>query len=510
MKGTFYITTPIYYPNDIPHIGHAYTTVACDVLARWHRLNGEEVFFLTGTDEHGRKIEQAAEKNKKKTMDFVNELIPKFKDAWQKLNIGYSRFIRTTEPEHYAVVREMLKRSFDNGDIYLGKYEGNYCTGCEAYYTEKELDEGCCRIHKTKAELISEETYFFRLSAYREKLLELYDRVPDFIMPHTRMNEIKNRLKEDVHDLSISRTSFSWGIPLPFDAKHVTYVWFDALANYLTGVDYPGENYKKFWPAVHLVGKDILWFHSVIWPAMLMSAGIETPRKVFAHGWWTFDKEKISKSRGKVINIDELIAIAGVDAARYFLMRETTFGQDGDFSSEALLKRRDSDLANELGNLVSRTLTMCEKYCGGMVPVTGTLDDEDKAVISKAKEVCSKVKSEMEAFNLSAALNTIWELVKLLNQYVDKTAPWVLAKEGKTDKINSVFSVLTEAIRITGVLVYPFIPATSEKIIEQLGIDGKGMFALGFDELSAWGWLKPGTAIKKGAVLFPKDKINAN
>ncbi len=509
MKGTFYITTPIYYPNDIPHIGHAYTTVACDVLARWHKLNGEEVFFLTGTDEHGRKIEQAAEKNKKKTMDFVNELIPKFKDAWQKLNIGYSRFIRTTEPQHYSVVTEMLKKSFANGDIYLGKYEGNYCTGCEAYYTEKELDDGCCRIHKVKAELISEETYFFKLSAYREKLLELYERVPDFILPHTRMNEIRNRLKEELHDLSISRTSFSWGIPLPFDNKHVTYVWFDALANYLTGVDYPGENYKKFWPAVHLVGKDILWFHSVIWPAMLLSAGIKTPRRVFAHGWWTFDKEKISKSRGKVINVDELISIAGVDAARYFLLRETTFGQDGDFSTEALLKRRDSDLANELGNLVSRTLTMCEKYCEGKIPAPGTLDAEDKAVIAKAEEICKKVPEEMEVFNLSGALNTIWELVKLLNQYVDKTAPWVLAKEGKTDKINSVFSVLTEAIRITAVLVSPFIPETGEKILGQLGLDGKAVLGQSYAKLAVWGVLAPGTVIKKGAVLFPKDKTNA-
>ncbi len=319
MTKKFYVTTPIYYPNDVPHIGHAYTTIAADILNRWYKLKGFETRFLTGTDEHGKKIEKAAKAKGKNPREFVEGLVPKFKDAWKKLEIEYDRFIRTTDKDHEKKVREILEKVYKKGDIYLGEYKGYYCTECEAYYTEKDLKEGCCPTHKIKIEKLKEPSYFFRLSKYQDKLVKLYEKNPKLILPPFRRKEIINRLKEGLQDLSISRTGFSWGIPLPFDKKHVTYVWFDALLNYVSGA-------KGFWPAdLHLIGKDILWFHTVIWHAILLSADLELPKSVFAHGWWTFNKEKISKSRGKVINVDELINIAGADSARYFLFRANSF-----------------------------------------------------------------------------------------------------------------------------------------------------------------------------------------
>jgi len=356
----FYITTPIYYPNDMPHIGHAYTTVAADVLTRWNKLLGKDVFFLTGTDEHGKKIENVAKSHNKTPKEFVDELVPKFKEAWKKLNIEYDYFIRTTDLQHEKVVQEILQKIYDKGDIYLGQYEGYYCTGCEAYYTEKDLIDGCCPIHKKKIELLKEESYFFKLSKYQKKLLDLYEKNPEFLLPKNRKKEVINRVKEGLNDLSISRTSFKWGIELPFDKKHIAYVWADALTNYYSATRINGK--EKFWPAdVHLIGKDILWFHAVYWPAILLAAGIKLPKTIFAHGWWTFNNEKISKSFGKVINVDELISIAGVDSARYFLLRNTTFGDDGDFSEKALIDRHNNELADKLGNLVSRVSALIEK-----------------------------------------------------------------------------------------------------------------------------------------------------
>jgi methionyl-tRNA synthetase len=467
----FYVTTPIYYPNDIPHIGHAYTTIAADILARFHKLRGEDVWFLTGTDEHGKKIENVAKANSQTPKQFVDELIPKFEDAWKKLNLEYSRFIRTTDKDHEKKVQEILQKVFDRGDIYLSEYEGYYCTACEAYYTEKDLENGCCPIHKKQIERLKEASYFFKLSKYQDKLLKLYEKNLEFILPDYRRKEIVNRVKEGLQDLSISRTSFNWGISLPFDKKHIAYVWFDALLNYISGAD-------KYWPAdVHLIGKDILWFHSVIWPAMLISADIELPKTVFAHGWWTFNNEKISKSRGKVINIDELIAIAGVDSARYFLFRETPFGQDGDFSEQSLIDKHNNELANKLGNLVSRVTTLAEKY---------GLEKTSNKLIGQLK--LKEIEKCFENYELDKALNLIFAFIDNCNEYVQDKKPW---ENG--DK--KVLYELVDSIKAIAILLWPFMPSTSEKISQQLG------FEIKYSEIEKPLKVK---SVKKGEILFKK------
>jgi methionyl-tRNA synthetase len=446
MVEKYYVTTPIYYPNDIPHIGHAYTTLAADVLARWNSLKGKKVRFLTGTDEHGKKIENAAKKKGKKSKEFVDSLVPEFKDSWKKLNIKYDRFIRTTDKDHEKKVVEILQKVYDKGDIYLGEYEGYYCTGCEAYYTEKDLEDGKCPTHKTKIEKLSEPSYFFKLSKYQDKLLKLYEKNSGLILPDYRRKEILNRVKEGLNDLSISRTSFSWGIPLPFDKKHISYVWFDALLNYVSGAE-------DFWPAdVHLIGKDILWFHTVIWHSMLLSAGLKLPKCVFAHGWWTFNKEKISKSRGKIINVNELISIAGVDASRYFLLRETPFGDDGDFSEKALVRRYNDELADKLGNLVSRV--------SGLIEKNGIAKCENK-LLKKLNE--KKIDKLIEEYKFDKALNEIFAFVDVCNEYVQNKKPW----ETKDKKI--LFE-LKESISKIGELLLPFIPESADKIIKQFNL----------------------------------------
>jgi len=471
----FYVTTPIYYPNDILHVGHAYTTIAADILARWHRLKGEDVFFLTGTDEHGKKIEEAAKKQNKKPKEFVDELVLKIKKDWGKLNLTYDKFIRTTDKEHEKVVGEILQKVYDKGDIYLGEYEGLYCVGCEAYYTEKDLENGFCPIHKKKAELLKEKSYFFKLSKYQKKLLELYQK--EFILPKHREKEIINRVKEGLNDLSISRTSFDWGIPLPFDKKHVCYVWFDALTNYYSATREKGR--EKFWPAdVHLMGKDILWFHAVYWPAMLMSAGITLPKKVFAHGWWTFDKEKISKSRGKILYIDELISIAGVDSARYFLFRGTPFGDDGDFSEQALIDRNNNELADKLGNLVSRVSALIEKH---------GIEKTENKLLKKLK--LKEIEKLFENYELDKVLNEIFSFIDECNEYVQHKKPW----ETKDKK---VLYEITDSIKAIAVLLNPFIPQTSEKIAKQFG------FKIKFNEIKKP--LNDKNKIVKGEVLFRK------
>jgi methionyl-tRNA synthetase len=476
-KKKFYVTTPIYYPNDIPHIGHAYTTIAADILARWNKLLGNDVYFVTGTDDHGKKIESIAKENGKKPKEFIDRLVPKFKEAWEKLNINYDFFIRTTDKEHEKVVREILQKVYDNGDIYLGEYSGYYCTGCEAYYTEKDLVDGCCPIHKKPAELLKEKSYFFKLSKYQKKLLELYKKNPEFISPKNRRSEIINRVQERLKDLSISRTSFDWGIKLPFDSKHIAYVWFDALLNYYSATRLKGK--EKFWPAdVHLIGKDIIWFHTVYWPAMLMSAGIELPKTVFAHGWWTFDNEKISKSRGKVINVDELTSIAGVDSARYFLFRNTAFGDDGDFSEKALIDRHNNELADKLGNLVSRVSALIEKY--------GMEKTENKLV---KKLELKKIEELFENYELDKSLNEIFAFVDICNEYIQNKKPW----ETKDKKI---LYELADSIKVIAILLWPFIPSSSEKIAKQFG------FKIDLKELKKP--LNEKNKVIKGEILFKK------
>lgn len=478
----FYITTPIYYPNDIPHIGHAYTTVAADILARWHKLKGEDVFFLTGTDEHAKKVFLAAEKKGIDIKEFVDNLAEDFKLAWKKLDIKYDRFIRTTDKDHIKEVLKILKKTYEKGDIYKGFYEGYYCVGCEAYYTEKDLEKGCCPIHKTKAELMKEESYFFKLSKYQKKLLEVYKKNPDFILPKKRRKEIINRVKEGLRDLSISRKDYGWGIKLPFDKTHVAYVWYDALTNYYTATRQKGK--EKFWPVdVHLVGKDILWFHSVIWPAMLLSTGIKLPEKIFAHGWWTFNKEKISKSRGKVINIDELINIAGVDSARYFLFRETPFGDDGDFSEQVLINRHNNELADKLGNLIRRVSSLIEK--------NGIKRTENK-LINKLK--INEIKKKMQNFELDKALNLIFEFIDHCNEYVQSKKPWekICKDKGK------ILYELADSIKAIAILLWPFIPSTSEEISRQFN------FKIKKNSLNKIKEPLEISKIKKGSILFQK------
>ena len=445
MAKKFYVTTPIYYPNDVPHIGHAYTILAADVIARWHRLKGEDVFFLTGTDEHGKKIEAAAKKRGKKPKEFVDELVSEFKKDWGKLDLTYDRFIRTTDKGHEKVVSDVLKKVHEKGDIYLGEYEGFYCVSCEAYYTEKDLENECCPIHKTKIEKLKEESYFFRLSKYKDKLLKLYKDNPDFIQPENRKHEVINRISGGLQDLSISRTSFDWGIKLPFDKKHICYVWFDALFNYYSATREKGK--EKFWPAdVHLIGKEILWFHTVYWPAFLMSAGIKIPKKVFAHGWWTLEGNKISKTTGNVINVSELVSIAGLDSARYYLFREIPFGEDGDFSREKLIERHNNELADKLGNLVSRVSALAEKY-----GISKTKNELIKRF--KTKEI----EEHLENYGLDKALNEIFAFIDACNEYVQEKKPW------ETHDKKVLFE-LVEAIRKIGFYLSPFIPQTSEKI----------------------------------------------
>ena len=460
MSKKFYVTTPIYYPNDIPHIGHAYTTIVADVLARWNSLKGKDVYFLTGTDDHGKKIADSAQEKGKSPKEFVDELVPKFKDAWKKLNISYDRFIRTTDKDHEKLVQEVLQKIWDKDkdkpeeerDIYLGEYEGLYCTGCEAYYTEKDLFEGSCPIHKTKIEKLKEKSYFFRLSKYQDELLRLYKKNEKFISPEFRKKEIINRVEEGLRDLSISRTGFDWGVPLPFDKDHVCYVWFDALFNYYTGAKNSNE---KFWPCdVHLIGKDIMWFHTVYWPAFLLAAGIELPKKVFAHGWWTFNNEKISKSRGKVINIDELISLTGnADSVRYFLCRATPFGDDGDFSREALINRHNGELLNKLGNLVSRTSGLIEKigFEEGGINLLKKLNEE-------------KIEELMKNFELDKALNEIFAFVDSCNEYIQNQKPW----ETKDKKV--LYELRMSILKIAE-LLWTFIPETSEKIKEKFSAE---------------------------------------
>jgi methionyl-tRNA synthetase len=476
----FYITTAIDYPSAPPHIGHVYEKVCADVIARWHREIGDDVFFSTGTDEHGQKIQKYALKSGEKPEEFVEKMSKKFIDLWAKLDISYDYFIRTTQIRHKEIVQTIFKKIYEKGDIYEGKYEGLYCVDCEAFYTERDLKESLCPVHNKKVEKIKEESYFFKMGKYKEKILEHIQSNKDFIQPEARRNEIINRIKEEVRDLSISRSSFNWGIPLPMNKKHIIFVWFDALINYVSVLDYPNEKFKEYWPAdIHLIGKDILWFHALVWPSILLAADIELPRKILVHGFVNIRGEKISKSKGISVAPVELVEKYGADALRYFLLREIRFGEDGDFSEDALIKRINGDLANDLGNLVYRTLTMAERYFNGYIPKTNILDTKWKQVLEAFSGNINFCMSNLD-FNL--ALEKIWELINMANKYIEDKKPWNLDKEKKIDELKAFIRLLVEVIREVAKSLSPFMPQTAELIIQQLGKD----------------------KIKKGKPLFPR------
>jgi len=505
----FYITTPIYYVNAEPHIGHAYTTVVADVLNRFHKLAGQETFFLTGTDEHGDKIVAAAENAGQTPKEYVDHISGMFQNLWPRLNISNSAFIRTTDAYHQETVRNILSLVKEKDDIYFSEYEGLYCFGCERFYTEKELVDGKCPDHQTEPDVIKEANYFFRMSRYQEWLVEHITRNPDFIRPERYKNEVLSFLSEPLEDLCISRpkSRLTWGITLPFDEDFVTYVWFDALINYVSALGYPeGELFQNFWPAAqHVIAKDILKPHGIYWPCMLKSAGIEPYRHLNVHGYWNIDAGKMSKSVGNVVEPLALVDIYGVDPFRYFLMREMAFGLDSEFSEKALVQRLNADLANDLGNLVSRSLTMVHKYFDGVLPDAGPSEDEDEALKSSAMELIEIYRRHMGRMAFHKALMAVWEVISHVNKYIDTMAPWVLAKS-EPERLKTVIQHIFETLRIVAGLVWPFMPASAEKIQEQLGLRKQGE-SCQLADLRIWGQEKPDHPIRKAPALFPRIDV---
>ncbi|VBB42060.1 Methionine--tRNA ligase [uncultured Desulfatiglans sp.] len=504
---TFYITTPIYYVNAEPHLGHAYSTIVADVLNRFHLLRGEKTFFLTGTDEHGDKIVKAAEAAGESPADYVDRISAMFRLLWPKLNISHSHFIRTTDPAHKAVVQGILTRVKDRGDIYFSEYEGLYCYGCERFYTERELVDGKCPDHQTPPEVIREANYFFRMSRYQDWLIDHIERNPDFIRPERYRNEVLSFLKEPLEDLCISRpkSRLEWGIPLPFDDRFVTYVWFDALINYISALDYPdGEDFKTFWPAAqHIIAKDILKPHGIYWPCMLKSAGIEPYRHLNVHGYWIIDKGKMSKSLGNVVKPLDMVDRYGLDAFRYFLMREMVFGLDSDFSEEGFIARVNADLANDLGNLVSRSTTMVNKFFDGRYPDTqGPTLPIDDTLKGHALAVVGRYTAFMLEPSFHKALMAVWEVINQVNKYIDETAPWVLAKSDR-GRLGTVIAHILETLRIVSGLLWPFMPESAEKIQAQLGLPRSGR-DLTLSELEGWDKKDLFSAIHTGPALFPR------
>ena len=512
-RDVFYITTPIYYPNDVPHIGHAYDAVAADVVARYHRLIGERVFHLTGTDEHGLKLQRAAEAAGMEPKAWVDQMEPRWREVWSRLEIGYDDYIRTTEPRHEAAVVKLLQAVHDNGreDIYLGVYEGLYCVSCELYYTEDELLPGLlCPIHERPLEHMRQENYFFRLSAYRDQLLERYESRPESLRPTARRNEVLSTIRGGLQDFSISRTHFDWGIPLPWDPTHVNYVWFDALTNYITAAGYGSDEarFASMWPAnIHMIGKDILRQHAIYWPAMLMAAGLEPPDLVFAHGFLTVGGKKMGKSNATAVHPFGLLDHFGVDSYRYYFVREIAFGQDGSFSWESMVDRHNADLANGLGNLASRVLAMLGSSFDGAVP-----EDPRPAAAGDlpriTADVARRFAEHLERFELTQAIGAIWEIVARANGYLVERAPWNLAKAESPDAAEELASVLyasAETLRILAMLISPVMPGAAARLWSQLGLDETA--PLGeqrLPEAATWGGLKAGTRTSRGDALFPR------
>ncbi|HWR31057.1 MAG TPA: methionine--tRNA ligase [Negativicutes bacterium] len=509
-KKPFFISTPIYYPSDRLHIGHAYCTTIADAVARFQRLAGRDVFFLTGSDEHGQKIQRKAAENGQSPIQYVDHIVASFQMLWEKLGISNDDFIRTTEKRHHEVVQNIFQKIYDQGDIYKAAYEGWYCTPCETFWMERQLTDGNCPDCGRPVEMVQEESYFFRMGKYQDRLLKHIEERPEFIQPVSRRNEMINFIKQGLEDLCVSRTTFDWGIPVPFDHKHVVYVWFDALTNYITAAGYlhDKEKFAKYWPAdVHLVGKEIVRFHSIIWPIILMALGIELPKKIYGHGWLVVEGDKMSKSKGNVVDPVLLIDEFGADAIRYFLLREINLGQDGNFSREALIKRINSDLANDLGNLLHRTLNMLQRYNAG---VLGAIEDSvaaDAGLLDLAQSTVTNYKKMMEEMDINGAIKSIWLLIGRANKYIDETEPWILAKDpGNAVRLNTVLYHLLEVLSIVSVLVEPFIPVTSRRMREQLGLSVEAMPGA-LDTLGGFGvegTIQPGHRTNKPEPIFPR------